>query len=342
MRGPFAAGALSVLSDPRVQERYRVNIRRIVAASSGAISAAYYASAIHEGREAHAGSRLARLWIDQASFLNSFAPSLRSLAARRGLSSARELLAIFRRNIEPAPKRRPVDLRIVATNLDGDLSFVSGARATAHEHVFAFDSDDFTTPARLERLFQVMAASSAFPVVFDPVALPVFDPASVPLARRRVPFVDGGAVNNAPIRYALEGDASITRIFFITPSPRVEMPVRPLRGFAYVSQLADVLVNERLIRDLREAEQVNGALAGLERVLPDPKVRADVLRVLGWSGRRVIEVIEIRPPRELEGNAFSAWFSRRLRVNYVIAGRVAALRALADYDATSPSEPLAA
>jgi NTE family protein len=325
MRGPFAAGALSVLSDPATRAKLRLDIRRIVATSSGAISAAYYASAIHDDREARAGARLARMWIEEGSFRTSFAPSLRALAARRGLSSTRRLVGLLRRHIRPTVARRPIELRIVTTNLDGDVTWVSGARATTHEHVFAFDSDDFTTRVRLERVFAVVAASSAFPGVFDPVWMR--------FGRRLVPFADGGAVNNAAIRYALGGDLDVNRVFVITPTPRVESPVRPLRGFAYVSQLADILINERLARDLAEADHVNEALRELEESLPDPEGRARVLSALGWSRRRVIEVVEIRPDAALEGNAFSAWFSRRLREDYVVAGRRAALRAVDRYGA---------
>ena len=328
MKGPFVAGALSVLSAPDVQAELGLDVRRIVATSSGAISAAFYGAAIQGDREAHAGTRLARIWVEEASFARVIAFSPRAFFARRGISSARRLLGIFRRNLQPSPVRRTVELRIVATNVDGDPAFVSGARATTHEHVFAFDSGDFTTPTRLERLFQVVAASSAFPGIFAPVALPMG--ARTPL------FADGGATNNAPLRYAIEGASDIQRVFVITPTPRVQRPVRPHRGFAYVSELADILEGERLVRDLREADQVNEALGALSRAVPDAEARGAVLRALGWSRRRVIEVVEIRPERALEGSSFSGGFSRRLREDYVFAGHNAALRVVQRYLTNPP------
>ncbi len=320
MREPFAAGALSALSDPSVRAKFGIDIHRIVATSSGAMSGAYYAAAIQAGQEANAGARLAKLWIEEASFLRTFAPSLQGIVARRGLSPAPRLLQVFRRDIRPSPSKRQVDLRLVTTSLDGGPAFVAGGRVTAHEHVFVFGEDDFTTEKRLDRLFEVVAASAAFPGVFVPVWLRT--------SGRVAPFVDGGIVDNTAIGRALEGDPGVDRVFVIAPTPRLEKPVRPLRGFAYASQLADVLVNERLERDLRKAEYVNGALEALKRIVPDEQVRAHVLRALGWRRRRVVEVVEVRPAGELEGNAFAGWFSRRLRGDYVRAGRAAALGAL--------------
>ena len=83
MREPFAAGALSALSDPSVRAKFGIDIHRIVATSSGAMSGAFYAAAIQAGQEANAGARLAKLWIEEASFLRTFAPSLRGIVAPR-------------------------------------------------------------------------------------------------------------------------------------------------------------------------------------------------------------------------------------------------------------------
>jgi predicted acylesterase/phospholipase RssA len=320
MKGPFAAGALTVLSDPDVQERMDLRVRRIVATSSGAISAAFYGAAIQAGRDAHAGWKLAQLWVEEASFARALAPSPRAFLSRQGISSARSLLRIFRRHVAPSPVRHAIELRLVTTNLDGDVTFVAGRRATTHEHVFGFTAEDFTTEARLERVFEVVAASSSFPGLFAPVPLRV--------GKRTAFFSDGGATNNTPLRYAIEQAADVRRVFVITPTPRVQPPLRPLRGLAYFSELSDILEGERLVRDLAAAEQVNESLAALERAVPEPDLRAEVLRALGWSHRREIEVIEIRPERSLEGNAFSGGFSRRLREDYVLAGREAALRAI--------------
>jgi hypothetical protein len=83
-----------------------------------------------------------------------------------------------------------------------------------------------------------------------------------------------------------------------------------------------------LYRDLREAYDVNRALRALERALPISSLRERALAALGWSGRRVLDIVEIRPHETLEGDAFAGFFSRRLREDYVRAGRHAARDAL--------------
>ena len=325
MKGPFGAGALTVLSAPGVRKRLGIDVRRIVAASSGALTGAYYAHALHAGEEDNAGGRVARLWVERATLTGSLAPSLRAMVARRGFSSAAKLLRLLRDNIRPVPCRRPIELRIIVTNANGDPAFVAGARATAHEHVFAFDSGDFAARDRLEHVFRAVAASAAFPGVFEPVVLSA--------GARRMQCIDGGATDNAPLRAALGGAPDITRVFVIAPTPRVTSRPAPLHGFSYISRLAEILVDERLVRDLRDCEQTNDALAALEHAVPDVSTRAKVLRALGWSTRRHVQVIEIRPDGELPGNAFSGWFSRRLRADYVNAGVFAAQRALTAYAA---------
>lgn len=301
-----------------------------VATSSGALTAAYYAAAIHSGHESTAGVRLAQLWIDEASFMRSASLSLAAIVGRRGLSSARKLRRLLRANILSAPARRPVELRLVVTNLDGQVDIVAGTRATAHEHVFTFDGDDLASEARLERLFDVVTASAAFPGVFEPVTLRI--------GRRDVECIDGGATDNGPLGHALRGAPEISRVFVISTRPRADgAHRRPWRGLAYGNGLAQTLVDERLSRDLAHADYVNHALERLHAALPDPLLRTRVLRALGWSHRRPIDIVEIRPERALEGNAFSGWFSRRLREDYVAAGRHAALRALARQPSLQPN-----
>ncbi len=321
LKGSFAAGALAVLSDPAVHSRLGLRIRRIVGTSSGALNGAFYAAAIHAGQEAHAGDRLADLWVRDGGVLDSIAPSLRAVLARRGISSTRKIASLLRASIPVQPSRRPVSLRLIATNLLGERVFIDGRAATTHEHAFAFEGADMATQEGLDRLFDAVAASAAFPGIFDPVELRV--------EGRDATFVDGGAVNDAPIGYALDGGLGVDRVFVITPNPRVERPRGALRGLAYAGQLADILLDERLVRDLAEAEHINRALVALERAEPDPARRAKVLAALGWEGRRVVRLVEIRPEVVLPGSSFSGWFSRSLRQDYVAAGRSAAQRALA-------------
>ncbi len=127
-----------------------------------------------------------------------------------------------------------------------------------------------------------------------------------------------------PLKHAIGDFRDVSRVFVITPSPRVQDEAPRLRGVSLVTHLADVLIQERLFRDLREADYVNTALARLHAAFPHADDRARALDALGWTGRKLIEVIEIRPPAPLEGGAFDGLFSRRLRSSYVDAGERAA------------------
>jgi hypothetical protein len=88
--------------------------------------------------------------------------------------------------------------------------------------------------------------------------------------------------------------------------------------------MADMLVEERLFRDLREAYAVNETLARLAEVVPDETLRARVMESLGWKGRKPITIVELRPSAPLPGEMFDGFFSRELRETYVKSGRDAA------------------
>jgi hypothetical protein len=101
-----------------------------------------------------------------------------------------------------------------------------------------------------------------------------------------------------------------------------------LRGLALLSHLGDMLVGERLFRDTREAYEVNRGLRALERALPIGGLCERALRAIGWENRRVIDIVQIRPAEDLEGDAFAGFLSRRLREDYVHAGAEAARASL--------------
>jgi hypothetical protein len=85
------------------------------------------------------------------------------------------------------------------------------------------------------------------------------------------------------------------------------------------------LINERLYRDLHDAASINEYLAKLEQ-LKSEGVPADVVeRVKSVFNWRPLEIVQIRPPRTLAGNAFEG-FNRHspLRDQYIDAGRLAA------------------
>jgi hypothetical protein len=97
-----------------------------------------------------------------------------------------------------------------------------------------------------------------------------------------------------------------------------------------VSHVAEILINERLYRDLHEAASVNEILNKLERLKSDG-VPADAIervkRELGW---KPLEIVQIRPSKPLEGNAFEAFGKAALRDAYIKAGREAAQATLAE------------
>ncbi len=73
---------------------------------------------------------------------------------------------------------------------------------------------------------------------------------------------------------------------------------------------------------------MNRALLALEARFGQGAALEDALAALGWSGRRQLEIVEIRPELPLEGGAFDGFFDRELRRRYVGAGEDAARAAL--------------
>jgi predicted acylesterase/phospholipase RssA len=327
-KGAFTAGALSVLSEPVSKERLGLDITRIVGASSGALNGVYYAAAIRAGDEAFAGERLAELWLEDASLGGAFDVSLRDIAAGLGVSSQDKILALLRSQIRPSTGREPIELRLVITNASGETVTIDGGPATTFEHVVDVGATDFDSPEGLERAFTAAVASAAIPGVFAPV--------SMSLGGRTVQAMDGGIVDDAPLGRALERAPDIARLFVCAPYPRVRAEPPDLHGLALAWHVFDLLVQERLIRDLQRVENTNRVLGDLASLVPDPDKRADLLHRLGWTGRRPVQIVEIRPDEELPGNAFSGFTSAELRQRYVSAGVDAARRVVGSL--TAPAE----
>ena len=320
-KGAFSAGALAVLSEPDTKARLGLDITRVVGASSGALNGVYYAAAIRAGAEAFAGHRLAQIWLDDATIRGAFDFSLHDVVGGLGLSSDVRLLHLLREHIQPCAGRQPVDVRVVVTNANGEPVSVGGRPATTFEHVVAMSSHDFDTAESLERVFVAVAASAALPGIYAPVP--------IELGGRTVQGMDGGIVDDAPLGHALEGAPDVARVFVCVPFPRVRTEPANRHGLALAWHVFDLLVQERLVRDLRRVVHANHVLERLPSIVADPAERAAVVDALGLTGRRPVEIVEIRPDVDLPGSDFSAFTSVGLRRQYVEAGIEAARRVVA-------------
>jgi predicted acylesterase/phospholipase RssA len=311
-KGAFISGAVLALA-----QTVPLRIRRIVATSSGALSAVFLASAIRDGRDlAVAGAELVALWREKATVAGAFDWSPTGIARRTGFSTSAKLLALMRQYVRPARGRRPIELRLTMTNATGDVGHVGAGEETTFEHVARFSGSSFDDTRRLEEVFRAVCAASAFPIAFEPVEMAI--------GGRRAQCFDGGLVDDSPIGQALD-DPFVTRVFVIAPFPKkYEPPPGPLHGAGLMVHLAEILVQERVYRDLREAHATNTALERLGALVPYPRVRAAILDAIGWRNRRPVEIVEIRPASPLPGGAFDGFSRPALRDDYIEAGDEAA------------------
>ncbi len=308
-KGAFGAGALSVLADSA-----ELDVRRIVATSSGALNGVFLAAALRRGDERAAASALADLWIEHGSVGEVFDLNLSGVTALTGLSTDGKVMDLLRRYVRPSTGGRFIELHLVVTATSG-VPDQRAPGATTFEQILAFDGAAFDKGPRFDAMLAAVTASAAFPFVFLPVSLMIDG--------QHVECYDGGLVDSAPVGRAL-GDPAVDRLFVILPYPHVfEGRSGDTHGLGLLAHLGDVIISERLHRELRRARAVNESLGRLEARL-DADALDTVREALGWRGRRPIEIVELRPPALLEGNAFDGFFSRRLREDYVRAGKESA------------------
>jgi NTE family protein len=318
-KGAFEAGVIRALV------RADVKIARIVAASSGALNGTVLASAVRTRTLIEGAEALVALWRDHAEWSEVFHASLRDLLRRDGVSDQKHLLALLRAHILPTQPDDPddVNLRIIVAALNGCRGAIGARPATTFESVCDFDTTAFGSRAGLERVFEAATASAAFPIVFAPVEVAGVGPC-----------VDGGTVNNTPMKWALDGPIGAEVDAIVVVATSVEQRAEPpeLGGVGLVGHLADMLIEERLYRDLREAEQVNDALRELDALVEqgvlDGAQLVRVKRALGWARRRPVPVIQIRPSAALAGNAFAGFFHQDIRSEHLDAGFLRGLEVL--------------
>jgi predicted acylesterase/phospholipase RssA len=283
------------------------------------------------GRAKEAADSLVELWSDYATWDHVFAPSLTGLLTGRGLSKTDKVHDLLERQLarwlddlgSPPPAQRvPIELRIAVALINGTVAPLGPSSATTFEKVLAFDGASLDDRTKRESVIQAAIASAAFPLVFEPIDLgPGLGPA-----------FDGGAVDNAPIYEAIH-ECNVDRVFVMCTDPSQVPPIESFHGEVLLNRMAEILIGERLFRDMAEAYQTNHALAALDGLVTDgtltPQQLARVRAILGWSDLRAIQIVPIRPSEPLAGNAFSGFFHAEERADYLRLGREAAERALA-------------
>lgn len=97
-----------------------------------------------------------------------------------------------------------------------------------------------------------------------------------------------------------------------------------LNGLSLVNHMIEILINERLYRDLKDAEVVNSEVTRPNQLVIDGVLSAEQAK----AARKVlhiytVEIMEIRPDVRAPGTSFSGFFSRRERLELIEAGRPA-------------------
>jgi NTE family protein len=312
-KGAYEAGVISVLAERGVQ------IDRIVATSSGALNGVAYAAGIRAGCEKEMAEKLTRAWIELGSWQEVLRFSPLDLLTGKGLSKPDGLLKMLRTLVVPCThsQKREVELRIIVASLNGIHGSIGKSPASTYEKVIHFSGTDFDTAEGLERIFNATAAACAFPGLFSPVEIDGLGPC-----------FDGGTVNNAPIAYALdEGDIEEV----IVPVPFLELLAQPVlpRGLGFLNHLVDILINERLYRDLKDAEAVNGTVAALDTLVSSGVLNSQQLEAVNAILHiRKVKITQIRPEESLGGTVFSGFFRESERKRFVHEGQKAATKAL--------------
>jgi NTE family protein len=319
-QGAFEVGVIRALA------RTDARISRIVATSSGALNGTVLAAALRRRDPISGGEALAGLWRDHARWNEVFHTSFRDLLRGDGLSDQKRLMALLREHIAPSPlvDPAPINLRLIVAALRGCQGAIGARPATTFESVRDFHTEDFSTAPGLERVFTAAVASAAFPLVFAPVEIEGIGPC-----------VDGGAVNNTPMKWALDGPlgAEIDAVVVVSTSVERRTATPDVSGVAALAgHLAGMLVEERLYRDLREYTEISTGLATLDQMVVDgkltPALLGEIKQALGLADRRAADIVCIRPLTELPGNAFAGFFDQGLRRDYLDIGFDRALEVL--------------
>jgi predicted acylesterase/phospholipase RssA len=322
-RGAFGIGAVSGL----VERQWP--IRRIAAASSGALTAAIVAAGAATGQLAYATEVATDLWLNHAAWSNVTHVSLGDWLHARGLLDTTAIVAIVQDAIRGIVERAPrgaeqvgfKKLTLVTTSLS-PLPHTVGILPT-YEKAASFARDDFFDPAQWPRIATFAAASATFPGVFAPTLVTGIDGVDGD------PCVDGGVVNNTPISYVLD-DPAVDSVVVISSEASQPAATARVGGLDLVGRIADIAINERIGHDMRVAMKTNARLREVVRALEATGATSETRdRVLGALGWRDVDLVLIHPDPPLSGTSFSGFFDRDLRMAYIRAGQRAAESSLA-------------
>lgn len=312
-RGAYEAGVIQVLAESEIR------IDRIVATSSGALNGLAYAIGIRNGCEKEMANKLIKSWIENGGWQNSLVLNPLNLFTGRGLSGNSGLLDIMREMVKPShnTKKREVEFRVIVAPINGVLGNIGKKQATTYEQIIKFTGEDFDTQEKLENVFNVVSAACAFPGLFGPVEI-----------KGLGACLDGGTVNNAPIRYALE-ECDVNRVIIPVPFPRIMELGDWKRGIGLLNHLIAILINERLYRDLKNAQTINKELDQLKKLMDEGIITNDQLeKIKNVLEIRNVEITEIRPLQSLQCSPFAGFFQKSERIRLIETGRTAAKNCL--------------
>jgi len=271
-----------------------VKVDIISGTSAGGLSAAFLATALISG--APNLDPLLRLWLKKANFETLLTPSGSKTAnsllnGDRFLELIEEALnQIAGDSTDREPYQQYLDLFMTATSLEGDVSSFElhnqKIDARSHQRVFRFryrgpdirqrnvgepEQNDFD--AKHRSLLAVAArASSCFPMVFKPVLISreQFKHLSPELEKDSL-HIDGGVLDNKPIRLALEAvfqrraDKQVDRrLFYVEPIPEnindVPQPLEQSRAGEGNHLWTPLRVLYAAVKDLPSYQSISSAL----------------------------------------------------------------------------------
>jgi NTE family protein len=315
-KGAFAVGAATQVA------RERVAIRRIAATSSGALTAAVLGAGMATGRLIEAAEVATDLWLNHGTWSEIAHVTLGDWFHASGLLDTSNIVNLVKDGIRQVMGKPPYHhqvatpskVTLVTTRLVPKVG--PTASLPVYEHAMHFEADDYFDESRWDLIARAAAASATFPAVFAPTMIDGEG------------FVDGGAVNNAPISHVLD-TPGIRTVVVITSEGLVPDPSVPTGGVDLIGKLADILINERVTVDIASAYKTNATLRRVKDALKatgaSNETTRRVLAALGW---RELEVVLVYPDPILPGTAFSAFFDRDMRRSYIEEGVRAAQAAL--------------